>query len=289
MYLEGGGACWSEVTCYTLQTAANFGSGYSSTTFATEAADKGYLAEPGGLFDRSSPTNPFKDASYVYVPYCTGDLHAGNNVIQYGAHTAMHVGARNVAAYLERLVPTYQGVDRVYLAGSSAGGFGALLNWAMVQQAFGAVRVDMIDDSGTFMPPEVLGAGNTTEALWRASWNLASTLPPGCAACASRLDALWGFYAQAFPHQRGALLSYTQDTALPNYFGITSAQFTTGLDEEVATSFAPTMNLKSFVVGAEGHVLWFAQPPSPSQQFQKLEAFLELMTTDDASWASIQL
>ena len=288
IYLEGGGACWTETTCYVLQTAANFNTGYSATTFALEAANPAYLAQPGGFFDRTASSNPFKDASYVYVPYCTGDLHAGNNVMQYGTHTAMHVGAQNVTAYLRRLVPTFQGTDRVYLAGSSAGGYGALINWWRVQQAFGGVRVDMIDDSGTPMPPDIVAVGNGAEPMWRTAWNLGAALPPDCAACATRLDGLLGYYAQTFPQQRGALLSYAKDTTLPNYLGITGAQFTTGLDEEVATNLAPSMNLRSFIVGAAGHVLWFAQPPPPSQQFGMLQTFLQLMTTDAPGWASVQ-
>ena len=92
IYLEGGGACYDELTCYTLQTAANFTSGYSEAAFNAEAADTGYLAKPGGFFDRTSANNPFKDYSFVYVPYCTGDVHAGNNVIQLGTNTAHFVG-----------------------------------------------------------------------------------------------------------------------------------------------------------------------------------------------------
>src|SRR5689334_1478998 len=67
IYLEGGGACWDEATCYTLKTAANFADGYGADKFASDA--KGL---DGSLFDRNDPENVFKDDSFVYVPYCTG-------------------------------------------------------------------------------------------------------------------------------------------------------------------------------------------------------------------------
>ena len=32
----------------------------------------------GGIFDLADPDNPFADYSFVYVPYCTGDVHLGD-------------------------------------------------------------------------------------------------------------------------------------------------------------------------------------------------------------------
>jgi hypothetical protein len=146
IYLEGGGACWNEITCYTLMTAAYFTTGYGASDFASESSDTTYLALPGGFFDRTAAANPFKDYSYIYVPYCTGDVFAGNNVVQYGSNMAHYVGFANVTAFLDRIVPTFPSADRVILAGSSAGGLGAAYNWWQTQQAFGNIRVDLIDD-----------------------------------------------------------------------------------------------------------------------------------------------
>ena len=54
IYLEGGGACYDSLTCYTLQTAAYFTTGYSETDFTTEASSSNYLAQTDGFFDRTS-------------------------------------------------------------------------------------------------------------------------------------------------------------------------------------------------------------------------------------------
>ena len=45
IYLEGGGACWSDLTCYSLMTASNFASGYSESNFTGESTSATYLAE----------------------------------------------------------------------------------------------------------------------------------------------------------------------------------------------------------------------------------------------------
>src|SRR5690348_11200856 len=69
IYLEGGGACWDEATCYGANTAIYL-QGYNQLNFDAEIAAVGSAA----LFDRADPKNPLKDDSFVYVPYCTGDV-----------------------------------------------------------------------------------------------------------------------------------------------------------------------------------------------------------------------
>jgi hypothetical protein len=287
IYLEGGGACWDDLTCLTVMSASNFTTGYSSSNFASESTDTTYLAEAGGFFDRTASSNPFKDFSWVYIPYCTGDVFGGNNVTSFGTTPAWFVGARNIIAYLDRIVPTFPSASSVYLMGSSAGGYGALLNWWRVQAAFGTIPVHMIDDSGTPVPPDVLMTSSAGPMGYQpeqeTAWNIDSTLPPGCTGCTTRLDALFGYYATAFPNQRGALLSYTADTVLPSFYGISTSEFTTGLNEIVSTDIAPTTNLKSFEYGGSGHVLAFS--PTLATNNVSVMQFVSAMV-QNSGWVS---
>jgi hypothetical protein len=269
-----------------LQTAAYFVSGYTQADFVIESRDVGYLALPGGFFDRSAPGNPFKDWSYVYVPYCTGDIHAGSNTMQYGAHTAKHVGYLNMAAYLNRLVPTFPTADRVVLSGSSAGGFGAMLNWAQTQRAFGSARVDVIDDSAVFMPPDVLAATGSSGQDQAKAWNLAAAIPPGCTECATGLTALYGYSAKAYPRSRGGVLSYAQDSVQSTFTGITPAAFQTGLGEVITSQITPSANLRVFVSSGTSHVLFFS--PTVATNGVTVQEFVTRMVTDDSTWASVQ-
>ncbi len=284
IYLEEGGACWNAITCSAFMPA-HFVSGYGELQFEIESNDTTHLALPGGFFDRTAAGNPFKDYSYVYVPYCTGDNHVGDSVTTVGVLPVHFVGYKDMTAFLERIVPTFPHAERVYIAGSSAGGFGATLNWWQTQQAFGSVRVDLIDDSGTPMPPDILAEGNGALPAEAMAWGLASTLPKGCTTCSADLTTIFGFYADAFPDHRGALLSYTQDSVLPTFYGIKTAQFTAGLDELTAKQFDPTTNLEYFEVGASGHVLWFQ--PTLATNGVTLQQFLTKMVNDDPSWASV--
>src|SRR5690606_5667790 len=101
-------------------------------------------------FDVDADKNPVGDWSFVFVPYCTGDVHAGDRADQAvpdvgGAQ--QFVGYRNVAAYLERIVPTWSGVGHVLVTGESAGGFGAAFNYDRIADAFPGTRVTLLDDS----------------------------------------------------------------------------------------------------------------------------------------------
>jgi hypothetical protein len=284
LYLEGGGACWNDITCYGAKTAAYFTTGYTEADFTSESTNTSYLALSGGFFDRSASANPFKDFNYVYVPYCTGDVHAGNNTVAYASGTANFVGYANMKAYLERLVPTFAGTPHVFLAGSSAGGFGAVANWPQTQAAFGSIPVDVIDDSGTFIPPDIEADG-TGEAPIREAWNLGPNLPPDCSQCSTRLDAMFGYIASAHPTVRLSLLTYQQDSVLPQFFSITTAEFEMGLSEEITTWFTPSSNLQYFEDSGSGHVLFFS--PTLSQSGTTVQQFLTAMVSGSSGWTSV--
>jgi hypothetical protein len=222
-------------------------------------------------------------------------LHGGRVRGEQRRHVSERHGASRRLPEHERVpredrpdvVPTFPGADRVILSGSSAGGLGVVFNWWQTQQAFGAIRVDLLDDSGTIMPPDIeaLGMGESTV---RTQWNLAATIPSGCTACATRLDALYGFYTTMAPSHRGALLSYVQDSVLPTFFGTSTAQFSQGLQEELTTYFAPAPGLRSFTVNASGHVLFLSPTLTATKGGVTLQEFITKMVTDDSTWANVQ-
>ncbi len=283
IYLEGGGACWDYATCYLAQTATNFTTGYGASEFAAESTDTTYLAEPGGFFDRTDSTNPFADYSYVYVPYCTGDVHAGDNVKTLLNNTAYFVGHRNMADDLKRLVDTFPAAGRIVLAGSSAGGFGATVDWPLVAESFPQTRVDMINDSGAIMPNSVLSSSLVSS--WKSAWNLTTTIPAACNGCADNFAEIYNYDSTTFPNSRGALLSYEQDTVLPLFYNISTSTFTTELLSTEQEYFDPSANLRYFDVNAPGHELWFS--PDLNVNGTTIRQFVTRLVTDDPNWDSV--
>lgn len=211
--LAGGGACWDVESCYGLGAAVHFDETLSAATVLGEAT-----ALEGWLFARDPEVGPFAEASFVYVPYCTGDLHAGRRVAEYQVLAETRAGHHVGASNLDRLLATWDQLlpspERLWLSGGSAGGFGATLNWWRFRDRFPeAVAVDVIDDSGPAIdaPPARFGD-------WIAAWDLEQ--PPGCADCAEGLSRLLPHYAAAMPPgDRYAYLGYQSDAVIALYFG----------------------------------------------------------------------
>ncbi len=284
LYLEGGGACWDEATCYTMNASAHVADGYGALEFAADFGPTAPKFATAQIFDRDDPAHPIRDMSYVYVPYCTGDMHGGDNVVTYGERTTMHVGAANLRAYLERIVPTFPDLERAYLAGASAGGYGATFHWWRVQAAFGDVRVDLLDDSGPPLDPPYLA--EQLSDTWRAQWNLGAAMPPDCPACQHTFGALYDYYGAHHTTQRWALLSYTKDWIVPIYFGFSADLFPEAIAGINDAHVAPYPNARSYLLDATGHVLLTAPFPVVSAGVD-LQAWLGEMVSDAPTWQSV--
>jgi hypothetical protein len=278
IFMMGGGACWDQLTCYLAQTAVNL-DGYDEAKFNNDV--NGVLAS--SLFDRADAENPTKDFNFVFVPYCTGDVHSGNAEQEYGGKKTKHVGFANVTAYLSRIVPTFPDPGRVVLSGSSAGGFGAGMNWWRTQQAFGSTRVDMIDDSGPPLPAPYLSQDRENE--WRAAWNLDAALPPDCLDCKTSLSALITYYADKFTTQRGALLSYTRDNVISAFYSIQTTKFEEGLKVFTKNQLEGKESFRYFYVDGQSHVL-LSNPDIAAKSGVVLRDWLSQMLSDDAGWKS---
>jgi len=275
IYFLGGGACWDEQTCIVDGRAANLDT-FNATTFALATL----LAFPNTPLDRALPGNPFKDASLIFVPYCTGDLHAGTTVNTYGTRIIHHAGAPNVTAFLRRLTPTFPGARRIFVTGSSAGGYGAQINYARFVEAFPDAEVHMLADSAQAVQPS-----GTLYATWLAAWR--PTIPPGCTACTTDLTALPAWLSATYPSRRFGLLAFQKDTVLPGYFDLTQEAFEAGTLDLLSAAYGPTANARYFALPGPGHVM-LAGDLSQSVGGVTLQAWLTRWYRGDAAWASVK-
>lgn len=242
IYLMGGGACWDEATCVT-NPAATFLDGFTSFHFAL--ATIGFAGTP---LDRTLAGNPFSGASLVFVPYCTGDLHAGDAVNTYGTRTIHHAGHANTEAFLRRLAPTFPGARRVFLVGTSAGGYGAQLEYEAVAAAFPEAEVHLLADGAQLVPP-----AGTLWSTWKAAWR--TPLPAACAGCASDPQALVGHLATTHPDRRFGLLASMQDDVLRGYFGYDGPAFAAATAALLADHYAPRTNARWFALDTTRHTM----------------------------------
>ncbi|MBY0563239.1 MAG: pectinacetylesterase family protein [Hyphomonadaceae bacterium] len=184
IFFDGGGACWDDLTC-------------SVPWLATGRADDGfYKAELlpgddpnrfGGMFALNDARNPVRDWSFVFVPYCTGDVHVGQNTPTYrnvdsgDAFDIRHRGSDNVRIVLDWVERNMSAPQRLLVAGSSAGAYGAGGHYIRIREAFPRADAIMFGDAGQgvataefsaatarswgYRPPRALREGDTVSRL----------------------------------------------------------------------------------------------------------------------------
>ncbi|MGY1754588.1 pectin acetylesterase-family hydrolase [Blastococcus sp. SYSU D01042] len=198
--LEGGGACFSAQTCGPT-------GGTSKVNLASDAADG-----PGeqGLLDVGDPDNPLAGYSVVYVPYCTGDLHLGDNAQDYGGGVVVeHKGRVNATAALEGMAERFPAAAEVVVLGFSAGSAGAPL--------YGGLAHDLLPDADIAVIADASGAYPGDELITTAIgglWGIFADLPawPESAGEPQSAWSLPGLFVQAGRHVPGIALA-TIDTA----------------------------------------------------------------------------
>jgi hypothetical protein len=217
IFLEGGGACYDVATC--LENPYEYG----PTDFAGYFSGSGGPEGGSGIFNRTDPNNPVADWNMVYIPYCTGDVHAGNNDagMVLGAGAQQFMGYVNVGLDLSHVLPTFPNVSEVLLTGASAGGFGAALNYDRVQAAFGNVPVELLDDSGPPMSSQYLATCQQTTV--ETTWNLGATIVPDCGADCPDLTNFFMPYmqhiAKTHPNRALGILDSDNDAVISDFYG----------------------------------------------------------------------
>jgi len=226
-YLEGGGACTSPGFCnFNPASVGQVLLGDLETPIGSAFGAGSGRQQPGtaGIFDTANSANPVKDWNMIYVPYCTGDVHFGskpNSSLPGVSQPQQFVGHLNMKKFVARIVPTFKDkVDLVLLSGSSAGGFGTVLNYSMVQDAFGAIPVKAVDDSGPAFADAYFPV--CMQKRWRQLWGMDDSFPSDCAECRQADGgglARWGDYmVRKHPNFSVGLLSSMRDEIIRLFY-----------------------------------------------------------------------
>jgi len=165
LFLEGGGACWDATTC--AFTDAN------STTYDWNVTGGDDPAFQSGILDLSHPDNPFADYSFVFVPYCTGDVHLGNRTQTYSPElTVSHNGFVNSTTALAYLTENYPDADQVVVVGVSAGSVAAPVYGGLASDALPEAQITVFADSSGAYPDD---PNLNTDIL--GLWGVFETMP----------------------------------------------------------------------------------------------------------------
>lgn len=174
---EPGGACWDYASC-------SGASGIRGAANPNGIPDNHFELAPfiSPFLQRADTESPTRDWNQVYVPYCTGDIHSGNNVITYtdtdGKGPPLefhHNGHANVQAIIGWIDDNFTHVPKMLATGCSAGGAGAITNYHFLRNGVRAAQKGyLLDDSGPIFPST--GYSQPLHLKVRESWNVDSIL-----------------------------------------------------------------------------------------------------------------
>lgn len=279
IYLEGGGACFNELTC----------SNNPSTVARKQGGD-------AGIFDRSRAENPVAEWNHVYVPYCTGDVHAGNNPdgnVE-GVGPQKFVGYANMTLFLGKLAATFPTTERVLLTGMSAGGFGSAANYGQTVRYFPNIPVNLVDDAGPAMPEPPLA--QCLQDYWKGLWKLDTTVGAACGEDCAGDDFLLSsvkHWAKAKPDYAQGLISSTEDATIRGFFGfgasncegfslVSGAAFTAGL-ASIRSANASSPNFGTYIYDDTQHtIIWTNDFYSTTLGDKSIAAWVKDIVESDA-------
>lgn len=220
IFFEGGGGCFNDATCGLFYASfAHFDELVFDVIWQNTILQ-------GGIFSTNNSDNPVRDWNFIYVPYCTGDVHAGDSPDTFVPgylvdEPQQFVGYRNFGHFLQRIVPTFEDTSHVLVTGISAGGFGAAFNYDRVADAFGEAKVSLIDDSGPPLTDPWLVP--CMQTAWRELYNLDMTLPQDCEGCfaddGGGIYNLAHFLAEKHHDQSLGLITAERDVIIRTFFG----------------------------------------------------------------------
>jgi len=187
-FLQGGGACFDASTC-------EFGSGSYKTTTGAEDNPNNFS---GGVFDFDDERNPLTDYSFVFAPYCTGDVHLGNASQEYGSQlTVQHKGSVNATTALNDLAAQFPNAAQLVVTGESAGSVPTPLYAGLAHDLLPNAEITVFADGSGAYPD--IPAVNT---LIGTMWGTESAIPPW-PENEGQTSATWSFpglFVQAHKH-----------------------------------------------------------------------------------------
>lgn len=289
IFFDGGGACWDDLTCSVpwLNTGRIDDGFYKAEILDTDNPNRF-----GGVFELNNPDNPLRDWSFIFVPYCTGDVHMGSNTATYRdvdtgePFTIEHRGADNFRVVLEWARRHFRAPQQILVTGSSAGAYGAEMHFPRIRDAFPRGRAIMLGDGGQGVAtPEFTALRNQA---WHAA--LPSALQARDAAQEEDLVAL---LAARYPRDRFAQVTSAHDATQAGFYALMGA-------EDACRTWSQKMvrdlgarqsasNFRSYIAAGRAHTILraprFYTETSGGEHF--IDWFSGLLRDDAAGWDNL--
>jgi len=252
---QGGGACWDDLTC-----------SVAGAIFIEDIENTRYLAGDyrEGIYDHANPDNPFAGWTHVFIPYCTGDVHWGNAVKEYGSgnnkFTINHKGFINAASAIGWIERNLEAPEKITVTGCSAGGYGSIVWSAWLMEKYPESQVLQFSDSA---------AGIITDAFFAdsfPSWGVDQAFPTWIPELDLNridyldldLDDVYQIIGNRYPNQVISQYNTIMDKTQIYYYEAMSGgggrdAWTQGMTSSINRILENTDNFKTFIASGEEH------------------------------------
>ena len=265
LFMEGGGATWP-------------GGGF--------AVPLNYPWDIG--FKSFDEDNPLHDWSFVYVPHCDHSIHSGDNQLMENGGMRYHHGLRQVSAAVTLMLDLFPKPEKILVAGSSAGGYGTYLGWAVVKSQYMDVNTYIMNDSGTgFWDPD----NPETWEVIKEAWNI--QIPEECFKCNGTIQTyLYELYLENDPQLRIGLFSSYRDWIISTWFlGMDQDRFAEVLMDVTDEIHAdhPARFKRFFVKGMTHTTYEFLLPGGPHRAIRgtTLYDWIGQLVNEDPAWRDL--
>jgi hypothetical protein len=252
---SGGGACWNDATCPLAAAASVF-------TETVETPDYvGDEAKAKGINDHSRADNPVKDWTHVFIGYCTGDIHTGNNTRTYTDPnskeqvTINHKGAANARAVLSWVFKNFQDPQQVLVTGCSAGGYGATFWAPHVKRRYKQSKIYHFSDAAAgVVSPSFFAEINES---WKPQGVYPSYIPGSDPSVKANLSSFYNAVGAFFPDMPMAQYNTLKDGTQALYFNFVTGQDAGAWSKlmlgEMDAIRASSKNFSSYVAPGDTH------------------------------------
>ncbi|MCX8073676.1 MAG: pectinacetylesterase family protein [Candidatus Binatia bacterium] len=305
IYYQGGGACWNWMTCGFLVT-------FDTSVDPLGSDNPNNLASPAGFANLSNPNNPFKDWNIIFVPYCTGDLHFGDADREYTNSSTVlvyHRGYHNARVVEKWAREHFVNPDEVFVAGTSAGAYGAFFNAPLHHFVWPASHFSVLGDAGngvittSFLLNE-LPTWNLTAHIPATIPNVLAALQGGglpvyVSAVASFFPhTAWAHYTTAYDGGSGGqsgfyniMLNPTNVLQWARWWDATCQWNSVAMSQLVASYASNPTNYRYYVGAGSRHGMWGLNKVYTDQsggESMTIVDWVQAMRTRSAQWVNVQ-
>jgi len=240
---EGGGACWDYESCsgaLGLLGASNpngLPDDYITQQKAKYVSPIVNGADPGFPL-RSKTDIVTKDWDVAYMPYCTGDVHVGNNVVTYDDPSGVnppinfhHMGYHNSTEALAFMKNRFRRINKMFITGFSAGGVASGALYDEARKTLRPKKGYMLNDSGPLFPaPDASYNSRQLHETISAAWDMPSVLGDLPSSFdPNDMGSITAMLAEEYPRDKFGYTAYSTDF---NFSRFSYERFYPGIDEQ---------------------------------------------------------